>query len=83
MTCHHKSKFEERVCEAQAEERAARAVEKLTDEELRQLARKQHGRDGECEIDDGAVVSRGDDAGAYVAAWVWVDVPDEEDDCTT
>lgn len=31
-----------------------------------------HGRDGECEIDDGAKVSLGDDSGAYVQAWVWV-----------
>lgn len=29
-------------------------------------------RDGEIEIDSGAVVSRGDDPGAYIAAWVWV-----------
>lgn len=29
-------------------------------------------REGECEIDDWAVVSKGDDGGAYVMAWVWV-----------
>lgn len=29
-------------------------------------------KDGELEIDDGAVVSMGDDPGAYVMAWVWV-----------
>ncbi len=28
--------------------------------------------DGELEIDDNAVVSHGDDNGAYVQAWVWV-----------
>jgi len=35
-------------------------------------ADEHYGRDGELEIDDGAVVSRGDDAGAYVLAWRWV-----------
>ena len=29
-------------------------------------------RDGELEIDHGAVVSKGDDDGAYVMAWLWV-----------
>lgn len=29
-------------------------------------------RDGECEIDSNAVVSKGGDPGAYVMAWVWV-----------
>jgi hypothetical protein len=33
-------------------------------------------RDGELEIDHGAVVSKGDDPGAYVMAWLWV--TDEE-----
>jgi hypothetical protein len=28
--------------------------------------------DGELEIDDNALVSHGDDNGAYVQAWVWV-----------
>ena len=35
-------------------------------------ADERYGRDGELEIDDGAVVSRGDDAGAYVLGWRWV-----------
>lgn len=35
-------------------------------------AKEQYVRDGECEIDDDAVVSPGDDPGAYVMAWVWV-----------
>lgn len=35
-------------------------------------ARKQYQKDGECEIDDDAVVSHGADSGAYVMAWVWV-----------
>lgn len=46
------------------------------------IARHQYGRDGEIEIDDDAVISRGDKRGAYVAAWVWVaaDVPETDDD---
>lgn len=36
-------------------------------------AKANHHRDGECEIDDNAVVSFGDEPGAYVQAWVWVD----------
>jgi hypothetical protein len=36
-------------------------------------------RDGECEVDDHAVVSASDD-GAYVMAWVWVDRTDIEPD---
>jgi hypothetical protein len=32
--------------------------------------------DGECEVDDNAIVSDGEEPGAYVAAWIWV--PDSE-----
>jgi hypothetical protein len=40
-------------------------------------------RDGECEIDACGIVSKGDDIGAYVMAWVWVDDSDlDEDDKT-
>ena len=39
---------------------------------FQRAADEHYGRDGELEIDDGAVVSRGDDAGAYVLAWRWV-----------
>jgi hypothetical protein len=55
----------------------------------RDAANRRYGRDGELEIDDGAIVSVGDDPGAYVQAWVWVsneeagikeDEEDEEDD---
>lgn len=48
----------------------------MTDEQLRAMARADYGSD-DCEIDDDAVVSRGDD-GAFVAAWVWVRYPDDE-----
>jgi hypothetical protein len=38
----------------------------------RQAAHEVHHRDGELEIDDDAVVSVSEEAGAYVQAWVWV-----------
>lgn len=44
----------------------------MTDEEYVTAARAQYQKDGEIEVDDGAKVSRGDDPGAYVQAWVWV-----------
>ena len=47
--------------------------EDYTDEDFVNAARFVHQRDGEIEIDDDAVVSRGDYDGAYVQAWVWVD----------
>lgn len=36
------------------------------------LAKEEHEREGEIEIDDNARVSEGDDNGAYVQAWIWV-----------
>lgn len=39
---------------------------------IRAMAQEE-GRDGELEVDDGAIVSEGEDNGAYVQAWVWVD----------
>lgn len=39
---------------------------------IRALAKEQVEVEGELEIDDDAVVSEGDDNGAYVQAWVWV-----------
>jgi hypothetical protein len=43
-----------------------------SDERYRQMARRPHGSDGDIEIDNDANVSRGNDPGAYVHAWVWV-----------
>lgn len=40
-------------------------------------------RDGDLEFDDNAVVSMGEDPGAYVQGWKWVDrcdLPEEDDD---
>ena len=52
-----------------------------TDERFRKLARDQHQKDGTCEIDDDAVVSRANEerTGAYVQAWVWVESNPEDD----
>ena len=44
------------------------------------MAREQHEREGEVEIDEGAKLSEGDDNGCYVAAWVWVDYSGTEFD---
>jgi hypothetical protein len=38
----------------------------------RDAAKKLHHREGELEIDDDAIVSKGEDPGAYVQAWIWV-----------
>ena len=43
-----------------------------TNENYIKTARAQYGDDGSVEIDDGAIVSKGYDNGAYVQAWVWV-----------
>ena len=45
---------------------------------FRQRAKELYHDEGEIEVDDGAPVSIGEDAGAYVQAWVWV--YSEEDD---
>lgn len=39
-------------------------------------AQDEYSRDGEIEVDKGAVVSYGDSDGAYVQAWVWVNFND-------
>ncbi|MEQ1843968.1 MAG: hypothetical protein ABL983_00140 [Nitrospira sp.] len=44
----------------------------LTDEAYIEAARREYQREGAIEIDDHAKISRGDDDGAYVAAWVGV-----------
>lgn len=46
-----------------------------SDEVLIALAKRDYGSE-DIEIDGNAVVSRGDDPGAFVAAWVWVAFPD-------
>jgi len=39
---------------------------------IENLARDQHANDEQCVIDPAPVISDGDDNGAYVQAWVWV-----------
>lgn len=34
----------------------------------------------ELEVDDDAIISEGDDPGAFVQAWLWVSLPDDEED---
>jgi hypothetical protein len=41
-------------------------------EAYRAEAKRLYVHEGTLEIDSGAIVSRSDDGGAYVAAWVWV-----------
>ena len=45
----------------------------VRDSAIRSMAKDEHASDGYIEIDENAIVSEGDDNGAYVAAWVWVD----------
>lgn len=44
--------------------------ETITDDEYRAALRATHNEG--MDVDDDAVVSRGDDDGAYVQCWVWV-----------
>ncbi len=43
-----------------------------SDKWLRARAKEIYYRDGKVEVDGNARISRGDDDGAYVEAWVWV-----------
>jgi hypothetical protein len=43
-----------------------------SDDWYRERAKELYGVDGEIEVDSNARISRGDDPGAYVEAWVWV-----------
>lgn len=45
---------------------------RITSAQYRDAAKRIHESEGSIEIDDKAKVSRGDDTGAYVQAWVWV-----------
>ncbi len=57
--------------------KAIQAVEEHLNEPRRQkileLGRATLAREGELEFDDDAIASEGDDNGAYLQAWVWVD----------
>lgn len=43
------------------------------EDRIRALAIRLHEKEGDLEIDGGAVVSEGEDNGAYVQCWKWVD----------
>lgn len=65
------------------EQEANATEEHPHDEQFRQAAAEMYEDEGTLEIDANAIVSRGDDPGAYVQAWVWVaysDIPDLEFD---
>lgn len=51
----------------------AKSEVELSGTAFREAARKLKEREGELEIDDNAIISRGSDGGAYVQAWVWID----------
>lgn len=56
--------------------RAQEALASLTDPRenaIRRIAEESFHRDGELEIDAGALLSEGDDNGTYLLAWRWVD----------
>lgn len=53
----------------------AKATPEL-DAKYRALAKEEYEVEGEIEIDDNAKISYGDDNGAYVQAWVWVEDPE-------
>ena len=42
----------------------------------RRYAKMEYENEGEIEVDNNALVSEGDEDGAYVAAWVWVSKTD-------
>lgn len=50
----------------------------LSDDAIRDIAKREHVHEGTLEIDPGAVVSRSSDGGAYVQSWVWVYLDEEE-----
>ena len=48
-----------------------------SDNWFRTHARELYHEDGSIEVDINARISRGDDEGAYVEAWVWVPLKEE------
>jgi hypothetical protein len=50
-----------------------------SDKWFRARAKEIYYQEGEIEVDNNALISRGDDEGAYVEAWVWVPSSEEED----
>jgi hypothetical protein len=52
-------------------------AENSDDDIIDDSAKELYGADGKIEVDSNALISRGDDRGAYVEAWLWA--PDDED----
>lgn len=50
-----------------------------SDKWFRARAKEMYQQDGKIEVDGNARISRGDDEGAYVEAWVWVPLNEEAD----
>jgi hypothetical protein len=48
-----------------------------SDNWFRTRARELYHEEGSTEVDINAPISRGDDEGAYVEAWVWVPLKEE------
>ena len=51
-----------------------------SDKWFRERAKELYCEEGEIEVDSNALVSSGDEDGAYVAAWVWVPAEEERSD---
>lgn len=51
---------------------SANVAEPQFADKFRAVAKEKHHDEGSIEIDDAAIVSRGDDDGCYVQAWIWV-----------
>jgi hypothetical protein len=74
-----------RAAMRELESESARALS----DAYREAAVAQHFSEGSIEIDDDAIVSIGDDRGAYIQAWVWVYedalpdgvLPDDDEPC--
>jgi hypothetical protein len=49
---------------------------RMSEKWYREQGMKQ-SREGELEVDEDAIVSMGDDPGAYVQTWLWVSDPPE------
>lgn len=64
--------------EENAADLAAEAARQEREQAIVAMAARKWHREGEIEIDPNATVSEGDDNGAYVQAWVWVEFADTD-----
>jgi len=54
-------------------------VVKVTHEQVLERAKELYEEEGLIEFDEEPVLSKGDGRGAYVQAWVWVPIEDNEE----